>query len=311
MKGYSRFLAFLFFYFLCTSYASAFTNDWLPFTPFYKPAALSLDSQKEGFSVETTVGNHYSIKIETDDTFMHLDYEKYAFRLNYQRKLKGTISVQTTLPIHIYSGGSLDSSISEWHQYWEFHNSNRDRAQHNQFLYRLSSHSKNIISIDSPPKGIGDVSFKFFTAKGSPRRLWSPVAILSLPTGDHSKLLGLGKISGAVGLQTSQTWKWGGSYVQAFLMPNTLPKVYKDLDSQLSYQLDTGARFSLVGGSISQSFSLYRSPLKDTGIEELDNLAVLYYTGLHFKKDQLTLFFQEDLSAAGGPDFTIGIRSSI
>lgn len=289
-------------------------NEWLVFTPFLKPTSSSYLDIKDGFSIDTSFSNHFSDKSDSAGSGLLLDYEKYSVRLAYLYSFNNKLRLLTEVPFHIYSTGYFDAQISDWHQYWGFYNSGRELRKHNSFQYYLYSGDNVFVNENKPAKGIGDIQFSLMRSFSYSQFNVSPLLILSLPTGDSSRLLGLGYFSYAAGFHINSSYRFGTWYSQIFLMDSQLPDMYKGLKTTTPFQVDFGFDLPVLKFNTIHILSLYHSPLTDIGVNEIDGAALLYYLGIYLKKTEsgsVLVSLQEDFTAASAPDFTLRLSVSI
>jgi hypothetical protein len=300
-------IIFIVLFIYSPGFALEIRNEFLPFIPFVRPSAVSINTLNEGLYLNTSLSNHYFKNLNSSSLI--LDYEQYNVSWTYLKKFANNTKLKITIPFHFYGGGVLDSTLSWWHQLWRLPNAGRHLTTHNQLRYLLEINGDQIINFNNTiPSGLGDLEI-MLTGEWFKGLFFEPVLLLTVPTGNPDSLLGMGKLSGALGFVTyghSLEMSW---YLQGFLMEKYLPPIYAGVELTQPYQLDGGLSFPLLGLPITHTISIYQSPFANTGIEMLDRVGIIYYgfTSIYLANHKIDLFFQEDLSMSSAPDFTVGM----
>lgn len=287
------------------------SNTFLTTLAFPNPSVLPLE-RASGWEIEPVISNHYwNVGSVSESNNLRLDYELQGIKLGYSRVTTwGRWGVYTDY--YALNGGVLDAFVSNWHQFWGFPNANREFADHNQFENWVKSNGDFLTVLNDPIQGFTDV--KLYIQKE-----WVPsdgarlgvVALVALPTGNEFDFLGTGHVLYGGGVRYSRgnirfPWHVNG----VVWSPKTGP-YFSGLPTQVPYQVDMGIGIPFFKWSTTHIVSLYQAPYRNTGLSEIEDLAMVYYglITLHYTESYaLDAFIQEDLNVKGAPDFTLGLR---
>lgn len=211
-------------------------------------------------------------------------------------------------------GGSFDSFISAWHDFFGFPNSGREAASDDEFDVHVIKGTDEAYSLAPNELGLQDLALtlSFGGEQAEPGR-WSSLvrATIELPTGSESAGFGNGEFDFGLGWCGERgagraTWFLAASWVHA-----------ERADSFVGTGIDIAERIELGAAwefRLTEQTSLVAqlellSPITfDVPEEELE--APIADLGLGILRDlgldaRLFLAFQEDLISAAGPDFAL------
>lgn len=194
----------LFFPLICTRVVIAATplqtHDLNPLTlvyglPLVSPARLSAQSS---FSLSLNVSNTINSQDNATEN-LFIDGETTELNLITLFPVSDRSSIRIRLPYIKHSAGSLDSFIDDFHQVFGFPEGDRPNFPNDQFLFLYQLNGTDLIRIDKPNEGIGDISidiaYQLYDNNKEAGSIWSSI---KLPTGDANILTGSDRIDVAV-----------------------------------------------------------------------------------------------------------------
>jgi hypothetical protein len=162
------------------------------------------------------VANNFSFD-EAPGERANLDGETWRTTLLLRRGFGGGIELGIELPFVRHGGGSLDSFVKNWHEFFGLPQNNRDSAPADRLEYHYERNGVTELDLTEPVSGVGDLRLT------AARQLAAPFsgdlalrASVKLPTGDSTKLLGSGGtdiavwLSAACGSNCGERWGWYG-----------------------------------------------------------------------------------------------------
>jgi hypothetical protein len=162
------------------------------------------------------VANNFSAS-ETAGERASLDGETWRTTLLLRRGFAGGIEFGIELPFVRHGGGSLDSFVESWHEFFGLPQNNRDAAPANRLEYHYERNGVTELDLTEPVSGVGDLRLT------AAYQLIAPFsgdlalrASLKLPTGESAKLLGSGGtdlalwVSAGCGSSCDGRWGWYG-----------------------------------------------------------------------------------------------------
>jgi len=122
-----------------------------------------------------------------------LDGETHRSTISVRYGLGERWELGVELPYIMHTGGSLDSFIANWHDFWGLPNGGREKVQDDllQVIYQSNGITRSAITRSA--SGIGDVRVAFgyrLTDSGDGERTWTLRGGVQLPTGDADDLTG-------------------------------------------------------------------------------------------------------------------------
>lgn len=141
-------------------------------------------------ALHTSVANNYVSELRSEEA-VNLDGETLRFALELRYALSDNWDLQLELPWLDHSGGSLDSLIDNWHDFWGMSDGGRSDAPRDLLDVRYAGHGA--FSLQEDASGIGDASlslgYQIYRDEGSTASL---VAGYKFATGDEDDFLGSG-----------------------------------------------------------------------------------------------------------------------
>ena len=120
-----------------------------------------------------------------------LDGESYIATLGLRYGLSDTLQVGIDLPWVWHSEGFMDSFISDWHDFFNLSNGDRDDLENDQLDYLSSQAGEERLRLQNETDGFGDLrlqlAWQFKTTEQSAFTLQTQI---KAPTGDAEKLTG-------------------------------------------------------------------------------------------------------------------------
>lgn len=183
--------------------------------PALGPARV-VPQQVTEIGISLAAANNFSFD-ETARERAALDGETWRTTLLVRRGVAGGFELGIDLPFVRHGGGSLDSLVTNWHDFFGLPQNNRDTAPANRLAYRYERNGVVELNLTEPVSGIGDLRL------AAAHQLAAPFpgdlalrASLKLPSGDSAKLLGSGGtdlalwLSGGCGASCAGQWGWWG-----------------------------------------------------------------------------------------------------
>jgi hypothetical protein len=128
-----------------------------------------------------------------------VDAETKELRLVLAHRLSDRWAVRLQLPFRETSGGSLDSFIDDWHDWFGLPKGVRPEQPHDRLLIDYSRKGVQQLHIADDARGISDVSidagYQAFATDTSKLMLW---ASIKLPTGNAERLTGTGAVDASI-----------------------------------------------------------------------------------------------------------------
>jgi hypothetical protein len=141
-------------------------------------------------ALHTSVANNYVSELRSEEA-VNLDGETLRFALELRYALSDNWDLQLELPWLDHSGGSLDSLIDNWHDFWGMSDGGRSDAPRDLLDVRYAGHGA--FSLQEDASGIGDATlslgYQIYRDEGSTASL---VAGYKFATGDEDDFLGSG-----------------------------------------------------------------------------------------------------------------------
>lgn len=258
------------------------------------------------------VSSHYAVE-ETASENLLLDGETNRATLIYQQGVGERWQLGVTIPYIQQHGGSLDSFINDWHEFFGMPEGGRDQAQDNQFQYYYSRDGKTRLDLRTPGSGIGDVRLQvaWQLSKSEDEAAALELAI-KLPTGDSANLRGSGAADLALWYKNETRldffgWRGGSFY--------SLGALYMGDGDVLPDMVRHWVGFGGLGAGVYLSDSLLfisqldiNTPFySSSDLVELNSYAVQLTVGgsiVLTKNARINLGVAEDLVIDASPDVT-------
>ncbi|MGH8443615.1 MAG: DUF3187 family protein [Solimonas sp.] len=216
------------------------------------------------------------------------------------------------LPLLFTSGGSLDSLIENWHDWFGLPNGGREAEPRDLYRYRYARDGQTLLDLDSGKNGLGDA--RLYAARcDDGGGCWR--TMLQLPTGDADRLMG-----GGLGLSAwyeqayalGSAGDWTGSLAAGVSAVRSdgplkdqqrqvIPFGWASIGYALTQSLDAGLQFYLHG-------PLY----DDSDLDALSQAGGQLAFGFRYRPTpglSTWLGIQEDVITESSPDFSIHIAA--
>ncbi len=169
------------------------------------PSNASLNKKSQGlWSSSLIITNTLNIESDSNED-IYLDYEVYRFNLSYQYGLNKHWNLKLDVPLMYQSGGFLDSTIDNWHEFAGFPKGIRPFVENNQYDIQYGYQSQALFDLNEASTTLGDVQIavahSIIANSSAAMSLWGS---LKLPTGDEDKLSSNGAIDFSAWLALNQ-----------------------------------------------------------------------------------------------------------
>jgi hypothetical protein len=159
--------------------------------PLPTNAALNTDSQGL-WSSSLIITNTINIENANNES-IHLDYEAYRFNLSYQYGFNKDWNLKLDIPLIHQSGGTFDTAIDKWHDFFSLPAGQRPLVEHDQYNLQYEYQSASLIDLTETSTSLGDIQIAAaHSLIDNPNTTMSIWASIKLPTGDKDKLSGSG-----------------------------------------------------------------------------------------------------------------------
>lgn len=238
-----------------------------------------------------------------------VDAETQELRLTLQRTLGGRFALQLQAPYRRISGGSLDSFIDDWHEFFGLPGGARRRLPQDALHILYVRNGAAALDLRSAASGLGDLaaSLGYALRAGANASLTGWLSI-ELPTGDAAELAGNEALDASLSLAGERRFadRWS-AYAQASVSwlgaGELLPQQQRDIV------------WSGVGGvswRVSQPVELKiqlhgrTAAFKDSRLDFLNEAVMLTVGGaLHVGSARIDLGVSEDIAVDTAPDVAL------
>jgi hypothetical protein len=263
-------------------------------TPVLESAAI-----QDSFSVQWSYSSIFFIR-DSPQWSLHLDMEWAELNLKYKKTLSNSLELSIELPILSFNSGFMDNGLDWYHTTFGFPDYGRRSRPANQFLYRIKKENTLIIEGENGKVGFGDlrISAKQVLMRLNNQPFLSLKATIELPTGDPDTGYGNGSLDLSLLVQVekklTETLQATGNL--GLVIPGNL-KAQKTIELKnywwggIGLEAKPWKRLSILA-----QISTQTSPFPETGINSMDNPALLLSIGGRYYRDRNT---------TGAPDFII------
>lgn len=293
------------------SYVNQFpVTQWLN-NPYYDTARV-----KDGVAVSVS---HSSIYIKNSSVRYNLllDFEITALNILGGKKIGENTEAGVFIPVAMYGSGFMDSFINGYHDTFGFPDYGRSKAPDNKFNYTFQKNGKAILNAENGRPFLGDASVYLKQSLYKSDKAATAVRVeAEFPTGDAKS--GQGSGGYGFGLTVLNDFKAGDKfklYIDAGIASPGNLRAETKIKTETFYHGAVAGEYALPfnGYSVIGQISGQTSPLKNTGIAEVDGPYAIFNIGLRkaVKDWSLELIFSEDLNTRGSPDFGITLTFRI
>jgi hypothetical protein len=199
--------------------------------PALGPARV-LQRDESSLALRLQIANNFT-GASNQTEVLNLDGETHRLSLSWRRGLGRGTEWGFELPYLTHNGGFLDNAIERWHDTFGLPNGGRNNAPRNLIDYRYSRNGVDLVRVDHPVSGVGDLRLsaakQLATPESSGDRIVALRASLKLPTGNDTELLGSGSTDlalwlSAAGTRPPNAWNlYGGGGVLFMSKGDVLP----------------------------------------------------------------------------------------
>lgn len=283
-------------------------------------AATVLTSGKTAVELRADIASVCSRDDRSEEGIL-LDGESYRFTLVLQHGLGEGLEVGLEIPYAMHREGFLDSFISDWHDFFQLPQGERDDLPNDRLAYRYVKDGRTELELDDETEGLGDLrltgAWQLWQRGSDEPQAVALRASLKLPTGDEHHLLGSGSTDVALWLSGSQAFR-GGS-LALFGAAGAL--LMSDGDVLADQQRHVAAFGTLGGGwrplprlALKAQVDGHTSCYRDSDLSELSDSLQLAFGGTIGLTETLTLDLAvaEDIAVDTAPDivFHLAIRQT-
>ena len=260
--------------------------------------------------------NWGSSAIVQDDASEHLtvDAETKEFRLVLAHALSEKWVARIQLPYREVSGGSLDSFIDDWHDWFGLPKGVRTQQPHDRLLIDYSHDGANRLRIEDPSSGIADatvdVGYRVTASEQTKLMLWGSI---KLPTGNADDLTGSGAFDESITASIEHRFgtRWtvfaqaAGTHLgQGDLLSSQQKGFVASAVAALSFVWTPSTEFTVQVDAHSAAF--------DSDVKFLGPAQILTLGGAHrFNSGwRLELGVSEDIAVDASPDVVFVVRVS-
>jgi Protein of unknown function (DUF3187) len=253
--------------------------------------------------VQNDIAEHLTVDAETKEVriiFAHAWNDRWATRLQ--------------IPYREISGGSLDSFIDDWHDWFGLPKGVRPQQPHDRLLIDYSHGGKHLLLVSNASSGIGDVVFdagyQASASENTKLMLWTSI---KLATGNADDLTGSGAMDQTIAASGEQRL---GSRWTLFAQVAGTHLGHGNL-------LAAEQKRFVASGALSLSFACTpstevtaqldaHSAAYDSNVKFLGNAEILTLGGAHnFHSGwRLELGVSEDIAVDASPDVVFVLRAS-
>ncbi len=265
---------------------------------------------QDSFSIQFSYSSIFFLR-DSPQWSVHLDMEWAELNFKYRKTISNSLELSLELPILSFNSGFMDNGLEWYHRTFGFPDYGRSSRPANQFLYQVKKDNTLVVEGESGKFGLGDlrISAKQVLMNMDNQPLISLKGAVELPTGNPDTGYGNGSLD--LGLLV-QVEKKITEYLQAtgnlgYIIPGNL-KAQKTIELKnywyggIGVEAKPWKRLSVLG-----QISAQTSPFPETGIDSLDNPALLLSIGGRYYRDRsyFELSLTEDLNTTGAPDFIL------
>ncbi len=246
-----------------------------------------------------------------------MDGENWRSAAGVRIGLDYGFEIDVEIPIGHTTGGFLDSFIVNWHDAFGFPNRGRDTFPKNQYITRARFRGQTAFDVAESDIELMDVpielAWRFWEpTKDLPLRAAVRTAI-ELPTGNHRRGFGNGKVDAAIGVMGEYRWENFGVFAHFdhtfAATPGMAERAGMEFRDVTSGGL-TGEMPIWDGWNAVVQVEWERSTLRDLGFSRAADDHWNLWTGMRVDvgdRTRLEVSLGEDLESFIGPDFTIWI----
>jgi hypothetical protein len=258
-----------------------------------------------------TASSH-STRDAGDGESVLFDGETRRLGFRYRRGVSERLELGIDVPWVSHESGGLDGFIDRWHSIFGLPDGIRRERPKDQLLFSYEDDSGQF-RFTRNVHGPGDVRLLGGWRLAQSGRSSSALRFgVKFPTGDSDSLLGSGGIDLSLGIAGDGRRLTGMARLSGFYRASATWLGAPDFDSppvrRVVGQVSAGLGYDLTARSTLGVQLLLRSPVYDSAIAPLDDVAALLTAGIGFRLSReyvLTLAVGEDIHPGSMPDVTL------
>jgi hypothetical protein len=277
----------------------------------YLPTLATFNSEN-GWKVDHSLYITNTLQEESnDDESLLIDVENYRYELGLRYR-QDKFLARLDIPFVSNSGGRLDSTIENWHEFFGLPNGDRDKYPQDDINVNYQRDGTLEYNQTESSSGLGDIGIAIgYQADDS----LAYFAGIELPTGDADNFSGNEAVDSALWL----TYQGGaGDQLGTFgLLGVSFPGDGGNLEGLIVERIwvaQLGFDYLITPSIITTvQLDMHSRSIEDSDLDAFGNslqaqfgLGFLNLIGEH----RLDLFFSEDILAGSAPDITFGVRLS-
>ena len=241
-----------------------------------------------------------------------IDVENYRVELALEKRRDDWV-MQLAVPLMLNRGGFLDGTIQDWHEFFQLPEGSRPGRQDGQIDIEYLRDGNSYYQQNSASNGLGDLSLAIGYHPGAQASGY--FIGIELPSGCACDYSGNESLDFAVWMQHSRQidadLHWYGLLGSSF--PGNGGRLKNLLSEQIWLaQFGASYRFDARLSALLQ-FDLHTRTIKNSELKAFSN-SLQMQLGLRIEqaaqKQNLDLFFSEDILVGSAPDISFGLRFS-
>jgi len=283
------------------------------FPPFQGVAAPPLMSAvcEDHISLNAAWSSTYMTR-ESREWDVKIDLETVTTEVLIEKKLAGGLGISLDIPLIGNNSGILDNPVNAYHRAFGFPDYGRSSRPDNEFLYSMRRNGKSVIEGRAGGTGLGDIRMGIRKTILSGDSSVAVFGFAEAPTGDSDGGFGNG------------SWDFGASALVNAQLPGNIAftaNIGYAFPGPLRAHETVGLKSFVYGGAdlewkcsartgLNAQVLAQQSPLRNTGIREIDGVSVLLGFGASYAasgRTTLEASFTEDPGTAGAPDFMLSL----
>lgn len=268
-------------------------------------------------SIEQQAANYHS-QSNTLNESLTLDGETWRTNVSASYALSDNADVTIIAPYIRHSAGYMDDLIYDWHDTFGMPQGERTQQTNNQIDLQYRLNGTQIVDIQSPTSGLGDIRFKYVHRLNLSNRALLLQTELKLPTGKFKTLTGSGSTDVSVGLTLNDTMTfqqqdvnvWVGA-AATYLSDSESPALTNQ--DTILWLATTGLGWSLTPSfALKAQFDSQSAAYQSQTIELGDPTLMLTLGGDYYftNRYRLEIAAVEDIITETSPDIVFSLKLS-
>jgi hypothetical protein len=288
------------------------TRDQNPILQSIYLPTLATFNPANGWKVDHSLYITNTLQEESnDDESLLIDVENYRYELGLRYRQDKWLA-RLDIPFVSNSGGRLDSTIENWHEFFGLPNGNRDKYPQDDININYQRDGALEYNQHESSSGLGDIGIAIgYQADDS----LAYFAGIELPTGDADNFSGNDAVDSALWL--TYQGRAGEQFGTFGLLGVSFPGDGGNLEGLIVERIwvaQLGFDYLITPSIITTvQLDMHSRSIEDSDLDAFGNslqaqfgLGFLNLIGEH----RLDLFFSEDILVGSAPDITFGVRLS-